>query len=109
MANLTIYTEQEVADLLKVSLRTIREERYRGRLPSIKCGREVRITEAQLHRYMTCREKENANTKSTGSKTSEGERKAPISTYSGERGALSAAQRGRLAGRKHKHSSTALS
>ncbi len=50
-----LYTEQEVADLLKISVYTIRDWRLRHRNPPIKflkVGRLVRYEEREVMKYL---------------------------------------------------------
>lgn len=46
------YTVAEVADLLRVSERSVRREIVRGHLGCVRIGRAVRITEEQLRHYI---------------------------------------------------------
>lgn len=46
------HTTNEVADLLKVHVKTIREMIKSGRLQAVRVGKEYRITEDQVRRYI---------------------------------------------------------
>jgi len=48
----TFYTTEEVADLLKVHVKTIREMIKSKRLQAIKVGQEYRITDEQIREYI---------------------------------------------------------
>lgn len=47
-----VYTPAEVAEILKVCLRTVDRLIKRGKLPASEVGSLKRITEAQLNRYL---------------------------------------------------------
>lgn len=46
------YTTEEVADLLKVHVKTIREMIKSKRLQAVKVGQEYRITDEQIRHYI---------------------------------------------------------
>ena len=48
----TFYTTEEVADLLKVHVKTIREMIKSKRLAAVKFGQEYRITDEQIRQYI---------------------------------------------------------
>ena len=48
----TFYTTDEVANILKVHVKTIREMIKSGRLPAVKVGQEYRITDEQIREYV---------------------------------------------------------
>ena len=48
----TFYTTEEVADLLKVHVKTIREMIKSKRLAAVKVGQEYRITGDQIRQYI---------------------------------------------------------
>jgi len=52
MLSNTVWTIPEVADYLKVSPSKLYQMVQRGELPSIKIGRQVRITEDDLARWL---------------------------------------------------------
>lgn len=47
-----LYTTQEVADMLKVTVISIRRYIKLGKLKAVKFGRELRITEEQLNDFI---------------------------------------------------------
>lgn len=47
-----VYTPQEVADMLKLKVTTIRAYIRNGKLKAAKFGREYRITEEELKRFI---------------------------------------------------------
>ena len=47
-----LYTAQEVADRLKIKKTTVYELIKRGELESSKIGKQLRISEEQLSRYL---------------------------------------------------------
>lgn len=47
-----LLTEQEVANLLRVKVCTIRNERERGRLGSTRVGNQIRFTTDHIHQYI---------------------------------------------------------
>jgi excisionase family DNA binding protein len=46
------YTEQQVADMLEVSVDTVRRERHRGKLGYLRIGRRIFITENHVRDYL---------------------------------------------------------
>ena len=46
------YTTEEVADLLKISAKTVREMIKSKRLEAVRVGKEYRITEDQIRKYI---------------------------------------------------------
>ncbi len=47
------YTQEEVAELLKVHIITIRRKIYRGEIPCIRLGKKIiRIKESELNKYL---------------------------------------------------------
>lgn len=50
--DLTFYTIQETADILKVTYRTIQNYIYSGKLKAVKLGKSYRISEASLREFM---------------------------------------------------------
>jgi len=48
----TFYTTDEVADLLKISAKTVREMIKDKRLQAVRVGKEYRITEDQIRQYV---------------------------------------------------------
>jgi len=48
----TFYTTEEVADLLKVHVKTIREMIKSKRLQAVRVGQEYRITDEQIRQYI---------------------------------------------------------
>lgn len=103
------YTDQEVAEILKVSARTVADQRRAGRLPFRKIGRTPRISEADLTRYVNevrkCQETvpPKTNTESDTSKTPKETAKATACTYSGQNVVdLDVAARARAAAQKHR-------
>lgn len=46
------YTTEEIADLLKVSAKTVREMIKSKRLEAVRVGKEYRITEDQIRKYI---------------------------------------------------------
>ncbi|MDD5047886.1 MAG: helix-turn-helix domain-containing protein [Methanoregulaceae archaeon] len=46
------YTTEEVADILKVHVKTVREMIKSKRLQAVKVGKEYRITDDQLRQYV---------------------------------------------------------
>ena len=46
------YTTEEVADLLKISAKTVREMIKSKRLQAVRVGKEYRITEDQIRQYI---------------------------------------------------------
>lgn len=49
---MTIYTLDEVSELLKVTKRTLYKYLSEGKLPASKVGREWRVTEEQIKEFM---------------------------------------------------------
>ena len=47
-----LYTAQEIADKLKIKKTTVYELIKRGELESSKIGKQLRISEEQLNRYL---------------------------------------------------------
>ena len=52
MAELKIYTVEDVADLLKVNARTVYKMVERGEIRSVRAGRQIRITGEALDAYL---------------------------------------------------------
>ena len=52
MAELTTYTLTEIADILKVSQKTVYRYVRDGKIPATKVGRQWRITEQALKEYL---------------------------------------------------------
>jgi len=50
------YTPQQVADKLQLTVRTIWSYIRSGKLPASKLGRDYRISEEQLERFMRAQE-----------------------------------------------------
>jgi len=48
----TFYTTEEVAELFKVNVKTIREMIKSKRLQAVKFGQEYRITDEQIRQYI---------------------------------------------------------
>ena len=48
----TFYTTDEVADLLKIHVKTVREMIKSKRLQAVKVGQEYRITDDQIRQYI---------------------------------------------------------
>ena len=48
----TFYTTEEVADLFKVNVKTVREMIKSKRLAAVKVGQEYRITDEQIRQYI---------------------------------------------------------
>jgi len=48
----TFYTTEEVAKLLKISAKTVREMIKDKRLQAVRVGKEYRITEDQIRQYV---------------------------------------------------------
>jgi excisionase family DNA binding protein len=48
----TFYTTDEVADLLKIHVKTVREMIKAKRLQAVKVGQEYRITEDQIRQFV---------------------------------------------------------
>ena len=48
----TFYTTEEVAELLKISAKTVREMIKDKRLQAVRVGKESRITEDQIRQYV---------------------------------------------------------
>lgn len=48
----TFYTTEEVADILKISAKTVREMIKSKRLQAVRVGKEYRITEDQIRQYI---------------------------------------------------------
>jgi len=48
----TFYTTEEVAELLKISAKTVREMIKDKRLQAVRVGKEYRITEDQIRQYV---------------------------------------------------------
>jgi len=46
------YTTEEVADILKVHVKTVREMIKSKRLKAVKVGKEYRITDEQMRQYV---------------------------------------------------------
>ena len=46
------YTTEEVAELLKISTKTVREMIKSKRLEAVRVGKEYRITEDQIRKYI---------------------------------------------------------
>ncbi len=46
------YTTEEVAQLLKISAKTVREMIKSKRLEAVRVGKEYRITEDQIRKYI---------------------------------------------------------
>jgi excisionase family DNA binding protein len=46
------YTTEEIADLLKISAKTVREMIKSKRLQAVRVGKEYRITEDQIRQYI---------------------------------------------------------
>jgi excisionase family DNA binding protein len=46
------YTTEEIADLLKISAKTVREMIKSKRLQAVRVGKEYRITEEQIRQYI---------------------------------------------------------
>ena len=46
------YTTEEIADLLKVSAKTVREMIKSKRLQAVRVGQEYRITDEQIRQYI---------------------------------------------------------
>ena len=46
------YTTEEVADLLKISAKTVREMIKSKRLQAVRVGQEYRITDEQIRQYI---------------------------------------------------------
>ena len=46
------YTTEEVADILKVHVKTVREMIKSKRLQAVKVGQEYRITDEQIRQYI---------------------------------------------------------
>jgi len=46
------YTTEEVADILKVHVKTVREMIKSKRLQAVKVGKEYRITDDQIRQYV---------------------------------------------------------
>jgi len=46
------YTTEEVANLLKISAKTVREMIKSKRLEAVRVGKEYRITEDQIRKYI---------------------------------------------------------
>jgi len=46
------YTTEEVADILKVHVKTVREMIKSKRLQAVKVGKEYRITDEQMRQYV---------------------------------------------------------
>lgn len=46
------YTAQELADTLKVTLRTVYNYLRAGHIKAIRCGRDYRIPEAEFNRIL---------------------------------------------------------
>jgi len=46
------YTTEEVADILKVHVKTVREMIKSKRLQAVKVGKEYRITDDQMRQYV---------------------------------------------------------
>jgi excisionase family DNA binding protein len=53
-----VYTLQEVAERLRVSLQTVRRLVRTGELKTIKVGRQYRVTHAQLEAFMGQRQRD---------------------------------------------------
>jgi len=49
---MTVYTPEEVSEILKISVRTIREYLKQGKLKGSKIGTKWRITEEQLKEFL---------------------------------------------------------
>lgn len=49
---MTIYTLDEVSEMLKVTKRTLYKYLSEGKLPASKVGREWRVTEEQIKEFM---------------------------------------------------------
>ena len=52
MTMATVYTRQEVAEMLRVSIQTIDKEIKRGNLKRVKIGSRVLITDTDLFDYL---------------------------------------------------------
>ena len=54
MANLedTIFNKQELADFLKVELKTINYYLYSKQIPRFKCGREYRFLKSEIMKWV---------------------------------------------------------
>ena len=50
--SITIYTAAQVATILQVSPRTVERLVAQGRLPAVRVGRRLRITQQQLRTYL---------------------------------------------------------
>jgi len=50
--NITLYELQEVAEKLKVGIRTLREYIKTGRLKAKRIGRSYKVTESELLRFI---------------------------------------------------------
>jgi len=48
----TFYTTEEVADLFKINVKTVREMIKSKRLQAVKFGQEYRITDEQIRQYI---------------------------------------------------------
>lgn len=53
MDNLKVYTLDEVAEILKVTKRTLYNYLKAGTLPAVKIGKSYRITEANLQEFIS--------------------------------------------------------
>ena len=106
------YTDEQVAAMLNVTARTVADERRKKRLNFRKIGRHIRITDADVTRYLNevsqCPEEK--NTESTGTPPEPETNEAPSSTFSGLNVVdLSVSQRALKAGRKRRNSKQYLS
>jgi excisionase family DNA binding protein len=52
MSEFVTFTSKQVADILQVSTRTVERLVSQGRLPAVRVGRRLRITQQQLRTYL---------------------------------------------------------
>lgn len=55
MAIEKMYTPEQVAEMLQVSIYTVRKWYASGKLDALKAGRRIRITESALKKFMQSR------------------------------------------------------
>ena len=53
MADLKVYTMEEVSELLSVSIKTVYKYIHEGLLPAVRVGKYWRITEDGLREFLT--------------------------------------------------------
>lgn len=53
MPDIKVYTLEEVADILKVTRRTIYTYIKKGKLPAVKMGKYWRVTEESLRQFVS--------------------------------------------------------